>query len=394
MDIAELLKGHVDNVDAALKGFEGQIEDQRKTIKALEMEAIRAARPGGNGFAVMSQNGETRSFASLHGGNTPAPGSLIFPAEERKLLTGLMEGKAMTGAVEADGGFLIPEIIANTIETMIVKQSPIRSIANVIPMQNRLVRLPVNRKGDTGGWIGESGTRAETSTPTLNEVTPTGGTLYALPKVTEEFVDDAVRNVEAFITENVVDTLAELESQAFISGDGTNKPTGFLTGTPVATADASRAFGVLQYVASGTAGTLGTALVDKLMTMVFSLKAGYRQAPGCAWVMSTEVLQAISLLRDSTGAPIYLPSLRENVPGVLLGYPVVECEHMPAVGANAFPVAFGNWKRGYVIGDRTPLTFLRDPYSVKGQILWYFRKRVYGAVWNSEAIKLLKCSAS
>ena len=48
----------------------------------------------------------------------------------------------------------------------------------------------------------------------------------------------------------------------------------------------------------------------------------------------------------------------------------------------------------YVIGDRTPLTFLRDPYSVKGQILWYFRKRVYGAVWNSEAIKLLKCSAS
>lgn len=391
MDITELLKSHVDNVDAALKGFEGKLADQHHTIRALEAKAARTALFSGG--MALSQDGEVKDLNGFRGGNT-ASSSLIFPADERKILTGMMEGKAMTGAVEADGGFLIPEIIANTIETMILKQSPIRSIANVIPMDNRLVRLPVNRKGDGGGWIGEGSTRAETGTPTLAQVTPTGGTIYALPKVTEEFVDDAVNNVEAFITENVVDTLAELESQAFISGDGTNKPTGFLNGTPVATADASRAFGTLQYVASGTAGSLGTALIDKLMTMVFSLKAGYRQAQGCAWVMSTEVLQAIALLRDSTGAPIYLPSLRENVPGVLLGYPVVECEHMPAVGANAFPVAFGNWKRGYVIGDRTPLTFLRDPYSVKGQILWYFRKRVYGAVWNSEAIKLLKCSAS
>lgn len=383
MELENILKQHVDSVELALKGFEGKVATVQDAINEITAQAkaieTRLARPGVPGIGSKSLEFD---------------GKLSFPEEERKQLGAILEGKAMSGLVEADGGYQVPEVIRNQIESLVLKQSPIRQVANVIQMPNRLVRLPVNLRGATGGWVGETATRSETSTPTLNEVTPTGGTVYALPKCSEELIEDAITNIEAFISENVVDTIAEMESQAFISGDGTNKPTGFLTGTPVATADASRAFGVLQYIATGAASTLGTALADKLLAMIFATKAAYRQADGCAWLTSTDVLSQIAQLKDTQGRPLYVPSLREGVPGTLFGYPVVECEHLPVVGANAFPMAFGNWRRGYVIGDRTPLNVLRDPYTVKGQILWYFRRRTYGAVYNSEAIKLLKVAAS
>ena len=219
-----------------------------------------------------------------------------------------------------------------------------------------------------------------------------------MPSATEELVDDAVNNLEAFIAENVVDCLAEKESQAFINGDGVVKPEGFLSGpTPVATSDATRAFGKLQYIPTGTAGDFGSTVAgqaDLLITMVFATKAAYRQAPGCAWVGSTDVLDRISKFKDGQGNYLYAPSRTEGVPGTLLGYPFIEFEHMDAVGANKFPLAFGNWKRGYVIGDRTPLNVLRDPYTTKGKVKWYFRKRVHGMLLNSEAIKLLKVAAS
>jgi HK97 family phage major capsid protein len=300
----------------------------------------------------------------------------------------------MSGLTDPDGGFQIPEIISTQIESLVLRQSPIRQLAKVINLPGRVTRLPINVRGATGGWLAETAARTETTTPQFNEVTPTGGTIYAVPKVSEELVDDAVANIEQFVTDNVVDCLAEMESIAFIGGDGVNKPTGFLSGTPVATADASRAFGTLQYVASGNATTLGTTPNDTLIAMVLSMKAGYRQSPGCAWVMSTAALSVIAQLKDTQGRPLFIPSLREGIPGMLFGYPVVECEHMAAIGAGAFPIAFGNWQRGYVIGDRTQLSILRDPFTQKGFILWYFRRRTYGNILNSEAIKLLKVAVS
>ncbi|MBN9271151.1 MAG: phage major capsid protein, partial [Mesorhizobium sp.] len=75
---------------------------------------------------------------------------------------------------------------------------------------------------------------------------------------------------------------------------------------------------------------------------------------------------------------------------MLLGYPVYENEYMNDVGVNTYPIAFGNWKRGYTIVDRSELRLLRDPYTKKGWIRFYFTKRVGGAPTDSNAIKLLK----
>lgn len=310
-------------------------------------------------------------------------------------LRDIFEGKSMNSLSGADGGYLVPESIRTSLEELVTKQSPVRQVANTISTSTPQTRLPVNLRGATGGWVAENDVRTVTATPSLAEVTLPGGTIYALPKVSEELVEDAIINLEQFLAENVVDTMAENESVAFINGDGVKKPKGFLSGpAPVIASDDVRSFGTLQYVASGAAGTLGSDIHGNLTRLVFSLRAGYRQAEGCAWLMSTEVLSQIAALKDTTGRPLYMPSLTEGVPGLLLGYRVVECEHMGGVTAGNFPIAFGNFKRGYTIADRTQFNVLRDPYSEKGQIHLYFRRRVHGALTNSNAIKLLKVAAS
>ena len=73
-----------------------------------------------------------------------------------------------------------------------------------------------------------------------------------------------------------------------------------------------------------------------------------------------------------------------------MGYEVVEAEDMPVVAANAFPIAFGNFRSGYLIAERKETTILRDPFTNKPFVNFYATKRVGGQVLDSDAIKLLR----
>ena len=66
---------------------------------------------------------------------------------------------------------------------------------------------------------------------------------------------------------------------------------------------------------------------------------------------------------------------------------------MPDIAANATPIAFGNWKRGYTIVDRIGTRVLRDPYTNKPFVSFYTTKRVGGMLTDSQAIKLMKIGA-
>jgi HK97 family phage major capsid protein len=397
-ELEDLLKKHTDDIGKALGEFKGQIDTIDSAVKALTDRADHV---------------EAKANRLSLGGVSPVEEKQVevkqlkISNEDRKTIGAIMKGeigateaKQMQIRMEADGGLLVPEQTATQIEYLIRRQSPMRNLARVVNMDRGNILYPISRGAFEAGWVGENDSRDETDSATIAAMQPSGGTVYALPVATEEVIDDAIINLEQFITDNVVDVIAEQESKAFIDGDGIKKPRGFIhrngERAPVATADATRKLGVLQYISTGAAGDLGTGgnFTEKLVSMIFATKAGYRQAPGTAWAASTDMIGALAKLKDGEGRPLYTPSLREGIPGQLLGYPVVEMEHMDAVAAGTFPIAFGNWQRGYQIGDRTSLNILRDPYTTKGKIKWYFRKRVYGEVLNSEAIKLLKVAAN
>jgi HK97 family phage major capsid protein len=267
----------------------------------------------------------------------------------------------------------------------------VRSVAQVVQIGTSDYRKIAAIGGTASGWVGETDARPETATSAFAQIVPTMGEVYANPRSTQIMLDDAFFNVEAWIADEISKEFARAENAAFISGNGTNRPTGFLTGTPVATADSVRAWGVLQYTPSGQAAALPTS-PDAFVTLVHTLKAGHRA--NSRWMMSKDLLGSVRKYKSTDGQYLWQPSLQAGVPSTFLGYPVVEAEDMPAVAANTFPVAFGDFQAGYLIVDRMGVRMIRDPYTSKPNVLFYATKRVGGIVQNSEAIKLLKIATS
>ena len=79
---------------------------------------------------------------------------------------------------------------------------------------------------------------------------------------------------------------------------------------------------------------------------------------------------------------------------MLLNFPVMESEYMPDIALDTFSVAFGDFKRGYLIVDRVGTRILRDPFTSKPCVLFYTTKRVGGGMQDFDAIKLLKFGVS
>lgn len=312
------------------------------------------------------------------------------------LRKGLAEGfemKRLSVGVAGEGGLAVPLEIDQRIEATLKSISPIRSIADVVKVGSANYRKLVAVGGFASGWVGESATRPETSTPLFSEIAPSMGEIYANPAATQPMLDDALFDVETWLANEIATEFARAEGVAFVSGNGTGQPKGFLTYPVASTNDATRPFGTLQYVASGAAGAFAAASpADKLIDLVHALRAPYRQ--GAAWVMNSNTISVIRKFKDSTGEFIWRNGLQEGEAATLLGYPVVEVDAMPDIAANSLSIGFGQFRSAYVIAERGETAVLRDPYSNKPFVHFYATRRVGGALVNSEALKLMRFSAT
>ena len=304
------------------------------------------------------------------------------------------KGVTSTGTGAA-GGFALPEEIDTVIMDQLRNISPIRQIARVVQVTSSDYKTLVGIGGVATAWNAETTDRsAETASPQMAEVAPTHGELWAKPEISQWALDDLLIKPDAWLLTNVTDTFAQAEGAAFVTGDGVNKPTGFLAGpTPVVTADATRAFGTLQYVASGGASSFATTNpADVLVDMIYTLKAGYRI--NGRWVMNSKTAGAVRKFKDAEGRFLWSDGLVLGQPALLLGYPVTIAEDMPDVAANTFPIAFGDFQRGYIIADRIGLRIIRDEVTKPGHVRYLIGKRVAGKLLDTSAIKLLKIAAT
>jgi len=307
--------------------------------------------------------------------------------------TGGVEVKAIDGTADATGGYAVPQEIDAQIDSTLTAISPIRGIANVVQVGSSGYRKLVTVGGVSSGWAAENAPRGDTPTPNFAEIVPAMGDLYANPAATQAMLDDAAFDVEAWLANEIATEFARAEGAAFVNGDGVNKPKGFLSIPKTAQDDGVRPFGTLQYLATGVDGDFpATEPEDKLIDLVQSLRSPYRQ--GAVFVMNSFTLAIIRKMKTSDGAFIWAPGLAVGQPDTLLGYPVVEAEDMPDIGSGTTPIAFGNFKAGYLIAEREETAILRDPFSAKPYVHFYATRRIGGTVSNSEAIKLMKFSAA
>lgn len=301
------------------------------------------------------------------------------------------EEKALSIGSNPDGGYLVPSETESEITRRLTAVSPIRAIASVRNVSSTVYKKPVTLTGPAVGWVAETASRPQTNSQTIDLIDFPTAELYAMPAATSAFLDDAAVDVGQWIADEVNAAFAEQETAAFVNGNGTNKPKGFLTETLVA--ESAWVWDKLGYIATGVSGgwPAGDAS-DVLIDLVYALKAGYRQ--NASWVMNRKTQAAVRKLKDADGNYLWSPGAAAGAKATLLGFELVEAEDMPDVAAAATPIAFGDFRRGYLVVDRTGVNVLRDPYSAKPYVLFYTTKRVGGGVQDFDAIKLLKFSAS
>lgn len=298
------------------------------------------------------------------------------------------ESKALSAGSDPDGGYVAPPELDRMIESRLRQVSPMREIATVRTTGATVFKKPISLTAAGTGWVAETGARAQTASPTLALMEFPTAELYANLAATQTLLDDAYVNLEEWIAGEVEEAFAGQERAAFVSGDGADKPRGFLDYDLVA--EGSHVWGKIGYVATGVDAAFGTTPVDKIIDLIYTPKTQFRQ--NARFVMNRKTVSAVRKLKDVDGRYIWEPN--DAGGATLLGYPITEIEDMPDIAASSASIAFGDFGRGYLIVDRAGVRVLRDPYSAKPYVLFYVTKRVGGGVQNFDAIKALKFGAS
>lgn len=375
--------------DALLEEKVARIDQAVASAQArLDRVVSEGRRPGiGSDVRHPSVPAVGRATSPLHGEETKA-------AFDGYLKTGQsfgLELKAGLSTASNSAGYVVPEQTERAIERRLMAGSPMREIATVRTVGAGVFRKPVSTAGVASGWVAETAARPETDPANLALLEFPSADLYANPAATQSLLDDALIDLDEWLAAEVEDAFAAQETTAFVTGDGVNKPKGFLSYPIVA--DASAVWGEIGYVASGAAGAFAsTSPTDRLIDLVYAPKAQYR--PNGRFVMNRKTVSAVRKFKDADGNYIWQPAQRAGETASLLGYRVTEIETMPDIAANSAAIAFGDFQRGYLIVDRAGVRVLRDPYSAKPYVLFYTTKRVGGGVQNFDAIKVMKFAAS
>jgi HK97 family phage major capsid protein len=298
------------------------------------------------------------------------------------------EQKAMQAGVDSDGGYLLPSPTVGAIAKKVYELSPIRQIANVMTISTDALEGLNDLDEATCGWVSETGTRSDSSTPTVGKYRIEAHEMYSMPKITQKLLDDAAIDVEAWLAAKVADKFARTEAAAFITGNGVGQPRGFTDYPTAATADSSRSWGVIEHVKTGASGAFHTTQADPLFELIGAFKTAY--LANARWVTRREVITAIRKFKTTTTLEyIWQPGLQVGQPDRLLGYPIVIAQDMPALASGSNSMYFGDFKQAYTIIDRIGIRTLRDPYTAKPYVMFYSTRRVGGGLVNSEAIKAI-----
>ena len=294
-----------------------------------------------------------------------------------------LESKALSSAVNSDGGYLVDPQTSDRVKSVLNATASIRAIASVVQVEATSYDVLVDHADVGAGWATESSSVGETSTPQIDRITIPLHELSALPKASQRLLDDSAFDIEAWLAGRIADKFSRAEASAFIHGDGVDKPKGVLAHSMVD--NDAWIWGNLGYVPTGVDGEV---TADSVVDLVYALGAQYRS--NASFVMSSKTAGRVRKLKDLDGRFLWSDGLALGEPARLMGYPVLVAEDMPDVAMNSYSVAFGDFAAGYTVAERPDLRILRDPFSAKPHVLFYATKRVGGDVSDFAAIKLLK----
>lgn len=362
--------------DAVEKAQKLEMEIKAQDEKMKQLEAA---------FARAGSTGESKSEEAVKH-------SKAFDAYVRKGNDSLFsEIKTLSVDSDPDGGYLVTPEMSSFISKRIFETSPVRMVSRIETIStDSLDVLLDDQEASSGGWVGETATRAVTNTPQLGLINIPAHEQFAQPQATQKIIDDAAINIEQWLAEKVADKLGREENTAFVAGNGVAKPRGFTTYSAWAVAGTYESDAIEQV----NSGSSGAVTGDGLKDLQGSLIENYQR--NAVFMMKRATLTSIMKLKDSDGQYLFGPTGRldsDATTAPLLGKRVILADDMPAAAADSLSVAYGDFGVGYTIVDRVGIRILRDPFTAKPFVKFYTTKRVGGGVTNFEAIKLQKLAA-
>ncbi|MFC2248534.1 phage major capsid protein [Labrys portucalensis] len=366
----ERLKGKADAlVDEKVTRIDASVSELQKAIDDMNLKLAAAQ---------MGAGGKAKSPEEVEYGKS-------FNAHIRK---GDINATLSKGS-DPDGGYTAPVEWDRTITDKLKLISPIRQYATVQPISTAGFKKLFNDRAVGSGWVGETAARPETTTPKLGILDFLPGEIYANAAATQQLLDDSQIDIEAWLQTEIETEFNRQEAIAFVAGDGVNKPFGVLTYAEGAANAAKHPFGAIPVIASGDAAKLTS---DGLIDLIYDLPQAY--AANAKFFMNRKTAASVRKLKDGQGNYLWQPSYQQGQPATLGGEPVVDVPDMPAVGANAIPLLYGDMGETYLIVDRIGIRVLRDPYTNKPFVMFYVTKRVGGGVKNPLAMRAQKISAA
>ena len=368
-------------VKGAMAEFVGELTRFRETIET-KLQAQE------NRMTMLDRKTAFRGRAPLStAAETEAPHQKAFAAYLRQgddsALRGLvLEEKGIT--VATDGGFLAAPQISADVQDALRNGGSLRAISTVVQVDSPSYEVLIDRADLGSGWSGE-GAVAETDAPRVDRVSIPLHELSAMPKVSQRLLDDAAFDLEGWLAARIAERFNRAEANAFLNGDGVDKPKGLLTYAhfPYKTATEMQ----IGRINTGVSTGLGSDPAGLLVELTYALAAPYRA--NASFVMNSRIAMELRKLRDTEGRFIWADSLAAGQPSRLLGYPVVICEDMHDAGTSKIGIAFGDFAAAYTIAERPELRVLRDPFSAKPHVLFYATKRVGGGLTDPRAVKFL-----
>lgn len=316
------------------------------------------------------------------GGAAPwqeGPEGKAFLSFARKGLDGMDpdERKVLTEGDDTGGGYLAPDDFVTEIIKDTVEFSPLRSIARVRQTGRSVVQVPKRTGVLTAVWADEQELTNETTGLAYGREDLPVSKLKARVDITIEDLEDSAFNIEAELRSEFAEQFGVAEGLAFISGNGVKRPEGILSNSNIT---------------SVNSGHASLVQADGLIDLWSDLKSVY--ASQGRWLFNRKTLGAIRKLKDGNGQYLWIPGLAGGAPATVLDLPYVEMPDMPDIAVDAFPIAFGDFRRGYLIVDRVTITIQRDPFTSGANdiVIFRARKRVGGQVVLPEAIRLQKIS--
>lgn len=298
---------------------------------------------------------------------------------------GRLEFKAMAADTLAAGGaFVLPHVVTAAVDALRLDISPIRANATVVNVASG-VDIPKWTADATCGFVGESATRTATAGTTGKDKIE-NNEMYVYMQLTRKLLAQGFQGLESFITNRVAQLMAYTENVKFISGTGTGEPEGILTNATVLAA----------YIAQGNSESSTIAVPGTATTGMIGLYGALKEAyTNAKFYMNRKTFANFMAMKDADNH--FILGLLYNAPTTqILGAPVVIAQGMPDIGANTYPIAYGDLKTAYMITDGGGQKLIMDPYTSKasGAVDMYWYNFLGGAVVVPEAIKVLKVAAS